>query len=128
LAVIETKLCAYARFADLGSPFSWRDTCRSDDTTYGPIQIGKLRPNPWGLFDTHGNVWEWVEDCWTPDASEIPTDGSAFTRPGSCEVGVIRGGSWASGYRRVRSAMRWPLRATSHYEHTGFRVALSLAE
>jgi formylglycine-generating enzyme required for sulfatase activity len=54
----------------------------------------------------HGNVWEWVEDCWTMDAANAPTDGSAFARPGSCELGVIRGGSWLSGSLRVRSAFR----------------------
>jgi formylglycine-generating enzyme required for sulfatase activity/DNA-binding winged helix-turn-helix (wHTH) protein len=87
-----TELCAYARFADLASSFTWRASCRSDITARGPTQVGTLKPNPWGLFDMHGNVWEWVEDCWSPNPLEIPTDGSALTRPGHCEVGVMRGG------------------------------------
>jgi formylglycine-generating enzyme required for sulfatase activity/DNA-binding winged helix-turn-helix (wHTH) protein len=124
----ETALCAYARFADLGSIFEWRGGCRSDTAAYGPLPVGSLRPNPWGIFDMHGNVWEWVEDCWTPNASDMPTDGSAFSRPDGCDVGVMRGGSWAAPYAKVRSATRWPARATSHYHHLGFRVALSLGE
>jgi formylglycine-generating enzyme required for sulfatase activity len=122
----ETALCAYARFADLGSRFDWRGACRSDTVAYGPLPVGSLKPNPWGIFDVHGNAWEWVEDCWTPNALEIPTDGTALSRPGSCEMGVVRGGSWPSGSGRVRSAMRSPARTASHYNNNGFRVALSL--
>jgi formylglycine-generating enzyme required for sulfatase activity len=120
-----TELCAYARFADLSSPFGWRSACRSDRASYGTIPVGSLMPNPWGLFDVHGNAWEWVEDCWTPNAIEIPTDGSALSHPG-CETGVIRGGSWAAGSGRSRSASRWPTPIAEHYQHVGFRVALPL--
>jgi formylglycine-generating enzyme required for sulfatase activity len=120
-----SELCAYAKFADLGSRFGWHGGCRSDMATYGTVPVGSLKPNPWGLFDVHGNAWEWVEDCWTPNALEIPTDGSAFLHAG-CEIGVIRGGSWAAGFGRVRSATRWPTPAAERYHHIGFRVALSL--
>jgi formylglycine-generating enzyme required for sulfatase activity len=121
-----TDICAYAKFADLGSRFAWRGGCRSDTATYGTLPVGSLKPNPWGLFDMYGNAWEWVEDCWTPNATEIPTDGSALSRPQGCEVGVMRGGSWAAGVGRLRSASRWPQPASSHYQHLGFRVALPL--
>ncbi len=124
----ETQLCAYARFADLDSQFGYRTSCRSNNTAYGPLAVGRFKPNAWGLFDMHGNVWEWVEDCWTPIASEIPTDGSAFTRAGKCETGVVRGGSYASGARRLRSAMRLPAPVTAHYQTYGFRVALTIDE
>jgi formylglycine-generating enzyme required for sulfatase activity len=122
----ETALCAYGRFADLGSRFGWHDACRSDIITYGPVPVGSLKANPWGIFDMHGNAWEWVEDCWTPNALKIPTDGSAFARPGSCEVGVVRGGSFAGGSRRLRSATRAPVQTAKHSYNNGFRVVLSL--
>jgi len=124
----ETALCGYARFADLGSQFGWGDGCRSNVATYGTTPVGALKPNPWGTFDMHGNAWEWVEDCWTPNSHEAPMDGSAFSRPGSCEIGVIRGGSFAAGSRRVRSAIRAPVRTTKHFYHIGLRVALSLGD
>jgi formylglycine-generating enzyme required for sulfatase activity len=124
----ENALCAYAKFADLGSSLGWRGGCRSDIVAFGPLPVGTLKPNPWGIFDMHGNAWEWVEDCWTSVASEIPTDGSAFSRPGSCEVGVIRGGSWAAGTPRQRSATRFPAVTARHFQHFGFRVALTLGD
>jgi formylglycine-generating enzyme required for sulfatase activity/DNA-binding winged helix-turn-helix (wHTH) protein len=122
----ETEACAYARFADLNSRYGWRDTCRSGIVERGPLPVGALMPNPWGLFDMHGNAWEWVQDCWTPDVRELPTDGSAFIRSGGCELGVIRGGSFASWVANLRSANRlgWPVAA--HDQTIGFRVALPL--
>src|SRR5262249_8097480 len=62
----ESAICAYARFADLSSQFGWHDACHSELVAYGAAPVGSLKPNPWGVFDMHGNVWEWVEDCWTP--------------------------------------------------------------
>ena len=120
----EGQLCDYARFADLGSQFPWRGGCRSDKAAYGPMQVGTLKPNAWGLFDMHGNAWEWVADCWTADARELPTDASAFMRKGACEVGVVRGGGWPAEPRKLRSAQRMPMLAASRLYHTGFRVAL----
>jgi len=122
----DRELCQYARFADLDTSFNWRGGCRSDVAVHGPLEVGKLKANPWGLFDVHGNAWEWVADCWTADAHEKPTDGSAFARPGGCEVGVVRGGSWAAAYHRVRSATLMPMPAAKRFHHIGFRVALSL--
>ena len=63
----------------------------------------------------HGNVWEWVEDCWNNSYVGAPEDGSAW-ESGNCGVRVLRGGSWYSVPRDLRSADR------SRYS-TGFRIS-----
>jgi formylglycine-generating enzyme required for sulfatase activity/DNA-binding SARP family transcriptional activator len=122
----ERLLCDHARFADLASRYARRDGCRSEITVDGPVQVGSLKPNAWGISDMHGNVSEWVEDCWTPNLSELPTDGSAFARPANCEMGVIRGGSWLANSRWVRTTVRWARRTPAQFQYIGFRVVLTL--
>jgi formylglycine-generating enzyme required for sulfatase activity len=123
-----SQLCEHARFADLDSAFNWRNGCRSGVTERGSLPVGSFKPNPWGLFDVHGNVWEWTEDCWSVKGGDTPTDGSPFVRPGNCDVGVLRGGSWITGTTHVRSAMRMPMPVNIRNENVGFRVSLSLDE
>jgi formylglycine-generating enzyme required for sulfatase activity/DNA-binding winged helix-turn-helix (wHTH) protein len=122
----ETELCVYARFSDLSSPFGWRGGCRGNMPAYGTTPVGTFKPNHWGLADMHGNAWEWVEDCWSPDVRKLPSDGSAYMRPDVCEIGVIRGGSFATGPRSVRTAHRRPSKVAGHFQTIGFRVALTL--
>ena len=122
------QLCDYARFADLDSTFTWRNGCRSGVSARGPLPDGSLKANAWGLFDVHGKVWEWTEDCWSVKSDEMPTDGSPFVRPGKCDVGVLRGGSWVTGSTPVPSAMRMPKPVHNSNENVGFRVAHSLEE
>ncbi len=67
--------------------------------------VGSFKPNPFGLYDTAGNVWEWCADRWWHDNYKgAPTDGSVWEGDGS--LFVLRGGSWNSGARQVRSAYR----------------------
>jgi formylglycine-generating enzyme required for sulfatase activity len=56
--------------------------------------VGSLRPNALGLYDMHGNVWEWVEDSWHENYDGAPTDGSAWLLGGDPNYRVARGGSW----------------------------------
>jgi formylglycine-generating enzyme required for sulfatase activity len=121
------KLCEFARFADGDSSFPWRSGCHSGAFEPGALRVGMLAPNPWGLFDMHGNAWEWTEDCWTSEPRLLPLDGSAFTRREDCDRRTMRGGGWAAERRRTRSAQRQAQSATARYYHLGFRVALPLA-
>jgi len=82
-------------------------------------------PNAFGLYDMHGNAWHWVEDCYQDSYDDAPSDGSAITI-GDCSRRVIRGGSWNSGPRNLRSAKRsWN---TTGYRDSilGFRVGRTL--
>ena len=60
---------------------------------------------PLGLHDVHGNVWEWVQDCWNESYRGAPTDGSAWTS-GNCELRVFRGGSWHNKPGALRAVIR----------------------
>ena len=73
--------------------------------------VGSFAPNAFGLYDMHGNAWQWVEDCYHDNYRGAPTDGSAWTT-GDCGRRVCRGGSWIDdpGALRGRSASR-PTRA-----------------
>ena len=76
-------------------------------TGTGTAPVGSFSANAFGLHDVHGNVWEWVEDCWHGDYVGAPTDGSARTSGGDCSSRVLRGGSWFSNPGFVRSAYRF---------------------
>ena len=87
--------------------------------------VGSFGANGFGLHDVHGNVWEWVEDCWNGTYAGAPTDGSAWEQ-GDCNLRVLRGGSWNYEPRDFRSAVRgWNSAGYRSYSF-GFRVARSL--
>ena len=58
--------------------------------------VGQKAPNAWGLHDMHGNVGEWVEDCWHDSYVGAPANGMAWTAGGDCRGRVLRGGSWTT--------------------------------
>ena len=84
--------------------------------------VGMFQPNPFGLYDVLGNVWEWTEDCWNESYSGAPLDGSAW-QAGDCSQRVARGGSWDQFPRGIRSAFRFGSTAVDRYVRGGFRVA-----
>lgn len=87
--------------------------------------VGEKPANPWGLFDMHGNVWEWCEDAWHPNYEGAPTDGSAWTAGASGDR-VIRGGGWYASARDARSAYRFRFYPGLRYGFLGFRPARSV--
>ncbi|QKK03982.1 MAG: formylglycine-generating enzyme family protein [Pseudomonadota bacterium] len=100
--------------------------CPSGEYRGQTLPVGSFAPNAFGLYDTHGNVWEWVQDCWNGSYEGAPTDGSAWMS-GDCSRAVLRGGSWSYDGRDVRSANRhWSPRGF-RYGSLGFRVARSVA-
>ena len=89
------------------------------------VQVGSYPPNRFGLHDVHGNVWEWVEDCWNGSYAGAPTDGSAW-ESGNCSGRVLRGGSWGSGPWNLRSAYRYLSTTGVRNNGVGFRIARTL--
>ena len=90
------------------------------------VTVGSFPPNGFGLHDVHGNVWEWVEDCWHDSYAGAPGDGSAWTDDGYCSFRELRGGSWLTDPSHLRSAARFEFTAGSRLFAAGFRVARTL--
>ena len=97
--------------------------CRDGYAFTSPV--GSFPPNQFGLYDMLGNVLNWNEDCWNPNYSGAPTDGTAWLT-GDCSRRVARGGSWDMDVRAARSAMRRALPTSGRYTTFGFRVARTL--
>ena len=124
----------YVARAGTETAYSWGDSigvnrancsrCGSqwDDEKTAPV--GSFAANAWGVHDMHGNVWEWVEDCYTDSYEGAPTDGSAWTSE-DCGSRVERGGTWDYGPWWLRSADRSSRKADTRNNLIGFRVARS---
>ncbi|WP_376696536.1 bifunctional serine/threonine-protein kinase/formylglycine-generating enzyme family protein [Wenzhouxiangella sp. EGI_FJ10305] len=91
------------------------------------VAVGSFPPNDFGLQDMHGNVWEWVQDCWNDSYRGAPSDGSAWMS-GDCRFAGVRGGSWSYFGHNLRSAYRnWFVRVPGG-NGTGFRPARSVMQ
>ena len=86
---------------------------------------GSFAANAFGVHDMHGNVLEWVEDCWNASYAGAPSDGSAW-RSGDCSGRVWRGGYWSGSPGDLRSALRHSFTAGLRDGVFGFRVARTL--
>lgn len=90
-----------------------------------PAPVGNFKPNPWGLYDTLGNVHQWTADCWHPDYKGAPDDGSAWDEP-DCLERVIRGGSAGTDSRASRADYRVRMSIGANFSKLGFRLARDL--
>jgi len=89
------------------------------------VPVDTFEPNPWGLYQVHGNVYDWVEDCFNETYQGAPSDGSAWTA-GDCYRRGHRGGSWYSNPWALRSAARNRNFSFTRFDFIGFRVARPL--
>jgi formylglycine-generating enzyme required for sulfatase activity len=125
----------YANRAGTATTFWWGDAaavnrancrdCGSPRSGAGTAPVGSFAANAFGVYDTSGNVWEWVADCWSDTVADVPAGGQV--RPnGSCRDRVIRGGAWYFISGTVRAAARAKNDARAHSYTIGFRVARDL--
>ena len=125
----------YAARAGSSTKYSWGneigtnlancDGCGSRWDNQQTAPVGSFGANSFGLHDMHGNVWEWVEDCWNESYAGAPSDGTAWSR-GDCSQRVLRGGSWFYIPRSLRSAYRDWSSSGFRDGDLGFRVARTL--
>jgi len=104
-----------ASCADCGNPWDGKQAA----------PVGSFEPNPFGLFDVHGNLWEWTQDCWNPSYKGAPTDGGAW-ESGDCISRVLRGGAWALDHTYMRSTRRYHYDKDVRYYLHGLRVISEL--
>ncbi len=126
----------YAARAGARTAYPWgaaagrkRANCRGCGSRWDgrkTASAGSYPANAFGLHDMHGNVREWVQDCWHGSYRGAPSDGSARTEGGDCRKRVLRGGSWKDIPWDIRSASRMSGRWKDRNSKTGFRVALTL--
>jgi formylglycine-generating enzyme required for sulfatase activity/TPR repeat protein len=132
----------YAARAGTTTKYSWGDTASHEQANYGrdggspegfssgrdqwkyTSPVGSFSANAFGLYDMHGNVWEWVGDCWNGNYKSAPTDGAVWSS-GNCSKRVLRGGSWVDSPSFMRSAFRFrgPSWAPGDDGGFGFRIA-----
>jgi formylglycine-generating enzyme required for sulfatase activity len=122
----------YAARAGTTTAYYWGDAighghaiCKDCDSQWDNTQtapVGSFAPNPWGLYDMAGNVWQLTQDCYHHGYRKAPTDGSAWAAA-DCAERVERGGSSLALSRIVRSAYRNKHTLETRYTLTGFRLA-----
>jgi len=126
----------------LPSEAEWEYACRAGTTTRywfgdeidhskanygqkneGTVPVKRYPRNPWGLYQMHGNVWEWCEDTWHDNYEGAPAYGKPWLTGGDQEHAVLRGGSWLRNGRLLRSACRGYAPRALRRGHFGFRLA-----
>ncbi|MBB3168026.1 bifunctional serine/threonine-protein kinase/formylglycine-generating enzyme family protein [Simiduia aestuariiviva] len=132
----------YAARAGSSTDYPWGNTLSRTYANYGDDEccdgyasgkdqwlntapVKSFAPNAWGLYDMHGNVFEYVQDCWNDNYQGAPTNGSAWLS-GDCRERVIRGGDWGFPVDFLRSSSRYGMDRSFVSTNRGFRLVQDL--
>ncbi len=120
-------VCVHGNGADASASavYAGLTTTDCDDGYVRTAPVGTFTSNAFGLHDLHGNVFEWVEDCYREGLDSQPGNASADRR-GDCSLRVLRGGSWNNDPQNLRSAYRSTFGSRDRSSRIGFRVARTL--
>jgi formylglycine-generating enzyme required for sulfatase activity len=125
----------YVARAGTKTPFWWGAFSTTDRANYNgseasdsgrgeyrkkTMPVKSFQANPWGLYQVHGNVWTWTQDCWADSYNGAPPDGSAKAVK-DCRRHILRGGAWNFGPALSRAASRYWYNAESRYSNFGVR-------
>ncbi len=130
----------YAARSGMKTPYWWGSSATPANANYdaykggrfegqwrkSTVPVGHYDASPWGLYNVHGNVWEWCEDTWHANYCGAPTDGSAWLEGGEGDQRIVRGGSWYFSWEFLRSAYRNGCSPEDRNNNLGFRVARAL--
>jgi len=111
------------------APGHGRANCSECETLWAgekTARVGLFPPNPFGLFDMAGNVWEWIADCYHASMQGAPSDGRAREKAAGCGKRVIRGGAWSFPPKEMRTANKWRDFPSRSSDDTGFRLVREL--
>ncbi|MBI4005066.1 MAG: SUMF1/EgtB/PvdO family nonheme iron enzyme [Gammaproteobacteria bacterium] len=121
----------YAASGGINAPFWWGFNeepsrahcfgCSSQFDPRKPAKIGSFEPNQFGIYDTAGNVAEWVQDCWHDNYDGAPTDGGIW-EGGDCSLRIARGGSYNSPPQSIRRMKRDKFKSDAGYDLIGIRI------
>lgn len=104
------------------------DVYKDNQENNGPNRVGSKKPNPWGLYDMHGNVDEWCQDGYESNYPEAATEAKAVVDPRvpTGDKAMVRGGTHISAWNNCRSAYRSKFELNDNYPSTGFRVVFDI--
>jgi formylglycine-generating enzyme required for sulfatase activity len=111
---------------DVGKNNANCDGCGSEWDVTQTAPVDSFKPNAFGLYNMHGNVWEWVEDIWHDGYKDAPADGSAWVQGSESTNRVVRGGSWFISPQVLRAATRGRISTGDRFSSLGFRVGRTL--
>lgn len=123
----DARACEYSNQPDfaqadaLKAPRGPEYRFQCDDGYAFTSPVGHYKPNPWGLYDMQGNIWEWTADCYNTNYQGAPTDGSTWTT-GDCDARPSRGGSYGNAAQSAFAGIRAPRHASYVGHSWGFRV------